>query len=40
MCNCKCGVEIKQLNLSEEECIAIIKAAFGNKMTSELVTIN
>jgi hypothetical protein len=36
MCSCKCGVEIKQLHLTDEEAIAMVKAALGNKLTSDL----
>jgi len=34
------GIPIKKLELTEEQCIALIKAAFGNKCTSELGSMN
>lgn len=34
------GVEIKQLNLTEKQKNSLLIAAFGNKITSELISMN
>lgn len=34
------GVRIKQLNLTEKEKNDLLVAAFGNKITSELISMN